>query len=196
VAKTLSIIRYPHPTLRYRSKTIQRVDAELKSLVGEMFELMYEHNGVGLAANQVDLPLRIFVANPAGKRGEGEEIVCINPEVNLPKGSEADREGCLSLPEIFGEVKRPAKIKFSAYDLTGNLIQRDLEGFLARIVQHEIDHLNGVYFFDRMDEAGRAELEPKLKSLENHFREQQQNGEVPGDEELVARLANWESRYA
>ncbi len=76
---SLSIVHYPHPTLRYRSKTIRRVDKELKAIVAEMFELMYEHNGVGLAANQVDLPLRIFVANPAGKRGEGEELVCINP---------------------------------------------------------------------------------------------------------------------
>lgn len=196
MARTLNIIRYPHPTLRYRSKTIQRVDAELKSLVAEMFELMYEHNGVGLAANQVDLPLRVFVANPTGKRGEGEEIVCINPELNLPKGNESDREGCLSLPEIFGEVKRAAKVKLSAYDLSGNLIQRDLEGFLARIVQHEIDHLNGVYFFDRMSEHDRKELETPLKSLENEFRSRQESGEMPADEELVARLANWESRYA
>jgi len=196
VARTLNIIRYPHPTLRYRSKTIQRVDAELKSLVAEMFELMYEHNGVGLAANQVDLPLRVFVANPTGKRGEGEEIVCINPELNLPKGNESDREGCLSLPEIFGEVKRAAKVKLSAYDLSGNLIQRDLDGFLARIVQHEIDHLNGVYFFDRMSEHDRKELETPLKSLENEFRSRQESGEMPPDDELVARLANWESLYA
>ena len=196
MAKTLNIIRYPHPTLRYRSKTIQRVNADLKSLVAEMFELMYDHNGVGLAANQVDLPLRIFVANPAGKRGEGEEIVCINPELNLPKGNESDREGCLSLPEIFGEVKRAAKVKLNAYDLSGNLIQRDLDGFLARIVQHEIDHLNGLFFFDRMTSNDRLELESPLKSLENEFRNLQKSGEMPSDDELVARLANWESRYA
>jgi len=196
VAKTLNIIRYPHPTLRYRSKTIQRVDADLKSLVAEMFELMYEHNGVGLAANQVDLPLRVFVANPAGKRGEGEEFVCINPELNLPKGNESDREGCLSLPEIFGEVQRATKVKLNAYDLSGNLIQRDLEGFLARIVQHEIDHLNGVFFFDRMTSNDRVELESSLKSFENEFRDQQKSGEMPADDELVARLANWETRYA
>jgi len=196
VAKTLNIIRYPHPTLRYRSKTIQRVDADLKSLVAEMFELMYEHNGVGLAANQVDLPLRVFVANPAGKRGEGEEFVCINPELNLPKGNESDREGCLSLPEIFGEVQRATKVKLNAYDLSGNLIQRDLEGFLARIVQHEIDHLNGVFFFDRMTSNDRVELESSLKSFENEFRDQQKKGEMPADDELVARLANWETRYA
>jgi peptide deformylase len=196
VAKTLNIIRYPHPTLRYRSKTIQRVDADLKSLVAEMFELMYDHNGVGLAANQVDLPLRVFVANPTGKRGEGEELVCINPELNLPKGNESDREGCLSLPEISGEVKRAAKVKLNAYDLSGNLIQRDLDGFLARIVQHEIDHLNGLFFFDRMTANDRLELESPLKSLENEFRNLQKSGELPSDEELVARLANWESRYA
>ena len=196
MAKTLNIIRYPHPTLRYRSKTIQRVDADLKSLVAEMFELMYEHNGVGLAANQVDLPLRVFVANPAGKRGEGEEFVCINPELNLPKGNESDREGCLSLPEIFGEVQRATKVKLNAYDLSGNLIQRDLEGFLARIVQHEIDHLDGVFFFDRMTSNDRVELESSLKSFENEFRDQQKKGEMPADDELVARLANWETRYA
>lgn len=196
MAKTLNIIRYPHPTLRYRSKTIQRVDADLKSLVAEMFELMYDHNGVGLAANQVDLPLRVFVANPTGKRGEGEELVCINPELNLPKGNESDREGCLSLPEISGEVKRAAKVKLNAYDLSGNLIQRDVDGFLARIVQHEIDHLNGLFFFDRMTADDRLELESALKSLENEFRNLQKSGELPSDEELVARLANWESRYA
>lgn len=196
MAKTLNIIRYPHPTLRYRSKTIQRVDADLKSLVAEMFELMYDHNGVGLAANQVDLPLRVFVANPTGKRGEGEELVCINPELNLPKGNESDREGCLSLPEISGEVKRAAKVKLNAYDLSGNLIQRDVDGFLARIVQHEIDHLNGLFFFDRMTADDRLELESPLKSLENEFRNLQKSGELPSDEELVARLANWESRYA
>jgi len=196
VAKTLSIVRYPHPTLRYTSKTVQRVDSDFKTLIAEMFELMYEHNGVGLAANQVDLPLRVFVANPAGKKGEGEEIVCINPELNLPKGNEIDREGCLSLPEIFGDVKRATKVKLNAYDMSGNLIQRDLDGFLARIVQHEIDHLNGVYFFDRMIDGSRLALESKLKVLEDEFRDLQQSGELPADEELVARLAMWESRYA
>lgn len=193
---TLNIIRYPHPTLRYTSKTIQRVDAELKTLVAQMFDLMYEHNGVGLAANQVDLPLRIFVANPTGKRGEGEEIVCINPELNLPRGVETDREGCLSVPQIYGEVNRAVKVKFNAYDLAGNLIQRDLDGFLARIVQHEVDHLNGVYFFDRMTDEGRAELQTHLQAMESEFREQQSQGQIPPDSELVARLAQWESRYA
>lgn len=193
---SLSIIRYPHPTLRHRSKTIQRVDKDLKNLVSQMFDLMYEHSGVGLAANQVDLPLRIFVANPAGKRDEGEEIVCINPELNFPKGNLSDREGCLSLPEIFGDVRRPERISLSAYDLSGNPIERKLEGFLARIVQHEIDHLNGVFFFDRMSEGDAEQLRVPLEELESDFRGKQATGEIPPHEDLMRRLAEWESRYA
>lgn len=192
---SLSIVRYPHPTLRYRSKNVQRVDRELKTLVAQMFELMYEHQGVGLAANQVDLPLRIFVANPTGKRGEGEELVCINPELNFPKGSETEREGCLSLPGLYGEVKRPAQIQLSAYDLQGNAIERKLDGFLARIVQHEKDHLDGVFFFDRMSEEQRWELDDELEEMEAAARRQQASGEQPPDEEILARLSQWEQRY-
>lgn len=193
---SLSIVYYPHPVLRYPSKTIRRVDRELKNVVDEMFDLMYSHNGVGLAANQVDIPLRIFVANPAGKRGEGEEMVCINPELNFPKGSEGDREGCLSLPELSGMVKRPERIQLSAYDLAGNPIERKLDGLLSRIVQHEIDHLNGLYFFDRMSDEDRGELTQGLEELESDFRARQASGSIPDNDELVARFAQWETRYA
>jgi len=192
---SLSIVHYPHPTLRYRSKTIRRVDKDLKAIVAEMFELMYEHNGVGLAANQVDLPLRIFVANPAGKRGEGEELVCINPELNFPKGSASDREGCLSLPGLYGDVKRPEQIQLSAYDLVGNPIERKLDGFLARIIQHEKDHLDGVFFFDRMAEAHRDELSDDLDELESDYRSKQASGAIPVDDAIIRRLAQWETRY-
>jgi peptide deformylase len=193
---SLSIVHYPHPTLRYRSKTVQRVDKDLKEIVARMFDLMYEHSGVGLAANQIDLPLRIFVANPTGKRGEGEELVCINPELNFPKGSESDREGCLSLPGIYGDVKRPAQIQLSAYDLAGNPIERKLDGFFARVVQHEKDHLDGVFFFDRMSDDHRGELINELEELESAYRAGQASGVIPADEEIVKRRAQWETRYA
>jgi peptide deformylase len=193
---SLSIVHFPHPVLRYTSKTIRKVDKDLRNLVAEMFDLMYEHNGVGLAANQVDLPLRIFVANPSGKRGDGEELVVINPELNLPKGHETEREGCLSLPKISGMVQRPERVSLSAYDLTGNPIERKLDGFLARIVQHEIDHLNGLFFFDRMSEDNMAELIEPLEELDIEFRAKQKGGAIPADEELVKRLAQWETRYA
>ena len=192
----LRIIHYPHPTLRYSSKPIRRVDAELRSMAAEMLDLMYEAEGVGLAANQVDLPLRMFVANPSGKRGEGEELVIINPELQFPKGSEMDREGCLSLPGLFGDVRRAKQIHLSAYDLQGNPIERQLDGFLARIVQHEYDHLDGKFFFDRMSEEQLRELEVGLDELETDYRSRQASGAIASDEKMVQELANWESRYA
>jgi peptide deformylase len=192
----LRIIPFPHPTLRYISKPIRRVDAELRSIAAEMLDLMYEAEGVGLAANQVDLPLRMFVANPSGRRGEGEELVVINPELQFPKGSELDREGCLSLPGLFGEVRRAKQIHLSAYDLQGNPIDRQLDGFLARIVQHEYDHLDGKFFFDRMTEEQLRELEVGLDELETDYRSRQASGSIASDEKVVQDLANWEARYA
>lgn len=192
----LSIIPYPHPTLRIRSKPIRRVDAELREIAAQMLELMYEANGVGLAANQVDLPLRLFVANPEGEKGAGEELVLLNPELQMPKGSETAQEGCLSLPGMFGQVKRPKSIRLSAYDLKGNPIERTVDGFLARVLQHENDHLDGVMFFDRVDEDAKLELQEQLDELESEFRAKQKSGEIPSDDELVARLSNWHDRYA
>lgn len=192
----LQIIPYPHPTLRHRSKPIRRVDAELKRLVDEMFDLMYEAKGVGLAANQVDLPLRMFVANPAGERGAGEEMVLINPVLQRPKGSESAEEGCLSLPGIYGPVMRPKEVSLSAYDVSGSPIERRVDGFLARVLQHEYDHLEGVLFFDRMGAQGREELREPLEELEIEFRSRQHAGAIPTDVELLARLVEWEGRYA
>ncbi len=193
---SLEIIPYPHPTLRYRSKPIKRVDRTLRALADEMLELMYEAQGVGLAANQVNLPLRMFVVNPTGIRGEGEEMVLLNPEIQRPKGNEVDREGCLSLPQIYGPVKRPKQIRLSAYDIRGNAIEQTVDGFLSRVLQHEYDHLNGVLFFDRMSDEAARELGDELDELETEFRSRQETGAIPSDHELIAQLAEWETRYA
>lgn len=192
----LSVVSYPHPTLRYRSKPIQRVDQGLREIAAEMLDLMYRSEGVGLAANQVDLPIRLFVANPSGVRGEGEELVLINPQVQRPRGSEADQEGCLSLPGVFGQVKRPKSVRISAYDLKGNPIDRDVEGFLGRVLQHEYDHLEGTLFFDRMGPEAKRDIEAQLEELEADFRSKQAAGSIPSDDELIARLAEWENKYA
>ncbi|OYP32300.1 peptide deformylase [Rhodopirellula sp. MGV] len=191
----LEVIHYPHPTLRYVSKPIRKVDAELKQIAQEMLDLMYEHNGVGLAANQVDLPLRMFVANPTGQRGEGEEYVILNPEVQRPKGNETSSEGCLSIPGVTGEVIRPKSIRISAYDINGNAIDTTIEGFLARVFLHEIDHLDGMMFFDRMKDQSRQDLLPELEEFETDFRSKQSTGAIPSDEELVARLSKWTDKY-
>lgn len=193
---SLQIIPYPHPTLRHKSKPIRRVDAELKRIAADMLDLMYESKGVGLAANQVDLPLRLFVANPTGTRGEGEELVLINPVLQRPKGSEGAEEGCLSLPGIYGTVVRPKEVRLSAFDISGNPVERVVDGFLARVLQHENDHLDGVLFFDRMGEQAREDLYEPIEELEIEFRTRQESGAIPTDAELIARLAEWESRYA
>jgi len=192
----LSIIQYPHPTLRFRSKPIRRVDQQLREIAAEMLELMYEAEGVGLAANQVDLPLRLFVANPAGERGEGEELILINPELQLPRGSETSQEGCLSLPGLYGQVKRPKEVRLSAFDLKGNPIERTVDGFLARVLQHEKDHLDGVLFFDRMSEDAKSELDDQLDEMETAFRSQQSTGSIPADAELLSQLDAWQQKYA
>lgn len=192
----LSVVHYPHPTLRYKSKPIVRVDAELRAIADRMLELMYEHNGVGLAANQVDLPIRLFVMNPAGNKEEGEEWVVINPEISKPKGTESAEEGCLSLPGIHGDVKRPKSIHLSGYDITGQPIEMEVDGFVARVIQHEKDHLDGVMFFDRMPDESRRDLDYQLEELDTDFRSKQSTGAIPADEELVSRLKQWTDKYA
>lgn len=193
--KPLQVMLYPHPTLRHKSRPIRRVDADLARMVREMFDLMYASEGIGLAANQVHLPLRLLVANPAGRPGEGEEYVLINPVLSRPKGNEEAEEGCLSFPELYGPVKRPKQITVNAYNLKGEEIQADLTGMLARVVQHEFDHLDGVLYIDRMSATACAVVQPTLEEFELVFRSRRQTGEIPGDEVLARELADWEARY-
>ena len=192
----ISIIQYPHPTLRVCSKPIRRVDKQLRDIATQMLDLMYESEGVGLAANQVNLPLRLFVANPSGERGSGEELVLINPELQRPKGNETAQEGCLSLPGVFGSVKRPKQVRLTAFDLKGNPIERTVDGFLARVLQHENDHLNGVLFFDRMTEEAKRDLDGQLFEMETVHDSKQKSGGLPTPAELDQQLQSWYDQYA
>lgn len=192
----LEIITYPHPTLRHRSRPIKRVDSRLREIAAEMLELMYLAKGVGLAANQVNIPLRMFVVNAAGRPGEGEELVLLNPVLQLPKGSDVAEEGCLSLPGLYGPVMRPKEIRLSAFDIEGKAIERRVDGFLARVLQHESDHLDGTLFFDRMTQEAREELRDDLEQMEGEFRRAQQAGSLPDASAMQAGLAEWEQRYA
>ena len=191
----MEIISYPHPTLRHKSKPLQRVDGELKNAISEMFELMYEAHGVGLAANQVDLPFRLFVANLAADPDEGEELVFINPVLSKPKGQEEKDEGCLSLPELYGPVKRPESIHVNAFDLAGNEIDSDLDGLAARVVQHEFDHLDGVLFIDRLSETSALAAREDIEAFEVEFAARRRQQGIPSDAEIANRLANLEHKY-
>lgn len=194
--RSMHIVQYPHLTLRHKSKPLKKVDATLKKQIAEMFDLMYEAKGIGLAANQVDLPLQFFIVNTTGMKGEGEELVFINPVLSKPKFSEEAEEGCLSMPGIYGNVVRPKQIKVTAYGLDGKEIEATVDGLLSRVIQHEFDHIQGVLFTDRMTDSGKLRIDGLLEEFELAFQSQQNVGGIPSDEEIRNRLAEIEKNYA
>lgn len=189
----LQVILYPHPTLRHISKPVKRVDAELRDMIAQMFELMYAHEGVGLAANQVDLPYRLFIANPSGDpKNKGAEHVFINPVLIGGKGPVEGEEGCLSIPGVLGQVVRKERIRIEAYNLQGEQFVGEVDGLFARIVQHEADHLDGTLFIDRLPPAQAAELRADLEEFEIVFQSKRDCGELPDDASIAERLAELE----
>jgi peptide deformylase len=190
---SLSVIHYPHPTLRHVSKPLKRVDAELRGWIAEMFELMYKFEGVGLAANQVDLPYRVFIANVEGDPNATDaECVFINPVILRGSGQAEREEGCLSIPGVYAPVNRKEKVTVQAYNLAGEEVSGDFEGLFARIVQHEIDHLDGRLFIDRIEPLRLADLSGQLQEFEIDFESKRAVGEMPSDEQVAARLAELE----
>jgi peptide deformylase len=190
----VQIIKYPHPTLRHESKPVRRVDADLRKIVAEMFDLMYANRGIGLAANQVDLPYRLLVFNVTGDPAVRDEaFVFINPVITERKGSAEDQEGCLSFPEIYAPVVRPEKITVDAYAPNGEEFTYQLDGLYARAVQHETDHLDGVLFIDRLSPANQLAVKEDLAALEREFEAYRQRGRIPDDTRIAARLAELEA---
>ncbi len=191
----ISIVTFPHPALRYEAKAIRKVDAQLRAIVDRMFELMYEHRGVGLAATQIALPLRLFVMNASGEKGKGTERVFLNPVVSKPRSNDEAEEGCLSLPNVHGNVIRAKTVRVNAYDLSGNEIDEDASGFDARVIQHETDHLDGTLFIDRLKEGAEVEIEDEVESLVTDFRSKQRTESIANDDELLKALLEWEAIY-
>jgi peptide deformylase len=191
---SLKVIHYPHPTLRHRSRPLKKVDAQLRTWIDEMLDLMYEHEGVGLAANQVNLPYRVFVANPEGDPDIREaEFVFINPVLRGGKGSAEAEEGCLSIPQVFAPVRRNETIKIQAYNLRGEVVEAELNGLFARVVQHETDHLDGTLFIDRLPPAAKATLRDQLEEFELDWQSRQSTGEIDEEEAIAAYIARLES---
>ena len=189
----MRIVKYPHPTLRHKSKPLRRVDAELRKIVGRMLELMYEKKGIGLAANQVDLPYRLLVMNTEGDAAAKElEYVFINPVIVKRSGTAEGEEGCLSFPEIFAPVRRSEKIVLSAYNLAGEEVSYQLGDLPARVAQHEADHLDGVLFIDRLSPSARLSVKQALADLEQEFQGARDRSLIPGDQQIAARLAELE----
>ncbi|MBA0599443.1 hypothetical protein Gorai_005663 [Gossypium raimondii] len=143
----LKIVEYPDPILRKRNKRIDTFDENLKKLVDEMFDVMYKTDGIGLSAPQVGINVQLMVFNPVGERGEGQEIVLVNPRVaKYSKKMVLFNEGCLSFPRIYADVQRPESVKIDAQDINGATFTIDLSELPARVFQHEFDHLQVLPF--------------------------------------------------
>ncbi|MCA9080474.1 MAG: peptide deformylase [Planctomycetaceae bacterium] len=185
----MQIVYFPHPALRFKSTEVKRIDANLRAVVRGMFELMYEANGIGLAANQIGLPLRVFTMNLAARPDEADqEFVFINPQITSRKGAEVGEEGCLSLPKLYADVRRPEAVVIEAFDLDGQLFEMDLDELPARVVQHELDHLDGIMFTDKVLDSQRKDVEPVLAVFDRTFAEAQQAGEYPANAEIEQQL--------
>ena len=151
------------PVLRKMCLPIENIDGELVTLSENMVETTLAAPGVGLAANQIGLPWRLFVVNIGVETDKDNLVTVINPEITAMEGNELGEEGCLSIPDVMAEVNRASQIEIKGYDLDGNEIRYEAEGYLARAFQHEMDHLNGVLFWDNLGKMKRDILKRKFK---------------------------------
>ena len=173
----MQVLKYPHPILKYKCKPLQKINQELRDIVAEMFEIMYATDGVGLAANQVGLPFQLFVMNPtSNKEAQEDEYVFINPVILKKNGNVSDNEGCLSFPEIHADVIRAESIEVESISLSGEEQHFKWKDRLARIVQHEMDHLNGTCFVDRLAATAKIEIKSELDDLSTVFEGDQRLG--------------------
>lgn len=152
----MKIRAYPDAVLKKKAEPLTRFGPEEQKLFDDMIETMYAGDGVGLAAPQVGISQRILIASPT--MTQGEEYVFVNPEIFEARGRELGLEGCLSLPGISGEIPRAKVIRFRALDRKGQPLEMEVKDFFARIIQHEVDHLNGILLIDRVDFNKRQEL--------------------------------------
>jgi peptide deformylase len=158
----LSIRAVPDPILRQKSKRVRTIDSSIQRLIGNMIETMHSSGGVGLAAPQVGVPLRVIVIGIP----EGEDITLINPEIVRRTGERVVTEGCLSIPGYFGEVKRAQSVRVKGRDLSGKEIRIKAEELLAQALEHEIDHLNGVLYIDHLESTDKLyKIEPEVAQL-------------------------------
>ena len=181
----LPILEYGDPILRAKGKPIKNIDDRIRELAANMIETMHSANGVGLAAQQVGEALQLTVLDvslvedrPSTLKVDGKEVdpkaamplVLINPEIELLGATEVGVEGCLSFPEITGDIERTTSVVVRAQTLEGSTAEIEATGFLARAIQHEGDHLNGILFIDRMNSAAKAAFSSRLKRLQKETR--------------------------
>ena len=160
------IVKYPDPVLERMGEPVTEFNDELRALVDDMFESMYEAKGIGLAAPQIGLSKRLTVIDLSFKEKPEDKIVLINPEIVFRAGKQHEEEGCLSLPEIREKVTRAAKVRVKAQDLEGKWFEMEGEELLSRAFQHEIDHLDGILFFRRVSALKRDLILRKIRKMQ------------------------------
>jgi len=156
-----TILEFPDPRLRTRAAPVTRFDAELGRLIDDMFETMYAAPGIGLAATQVDVHKRVIVIDVS--KEHDQPVTLINPEIISREGEATTEEGCLSVPGIFDEVKRAARVRVRSHDRNGKVHDQDYDDILAVCIQHEMDHLDGKLFVDYLSDLKRERIRKKLE---------------------------------
>ncbi len=178
----MKIVQYPHPALRHKASPVTTIDKQLSVQIGQMIELMYENSGLGLAGPQVALPLQVIVMNFVGDAEQkDQEFVAINPVIVESRGTLEEREGCLSFPGLYQKVRRAKTVRVQAYNLKGELYEMNVSDLPARVWQHEIDHLNGVLFIDKMSELGRLASRKAIEEFIAEYEQARKKGEIPAD---------------
>ena len=166
--KIHAIVKYPEPVLSKKGAAVTEFGPELAQFVEEMWASMYAAHGIGLAAPQIGVSKRITVIDVSFKERPDERIVLINPEIVEREGKQVEEEGCLSLPEIREKVQRAARVKVRAQDVNGEFFEAEGEELLARAIQHEIDHLDGVLFIDRLSPLKRDLVKRRIRKLQKN----------------------------
>ena len=151
------------PILKKKCRQVDNIDDNLVTLTENMIETMYKASGLGLAANQVGVSSGLFVIDVGIEREKRDPVVIINPVITASEDEILGEEGCLSIPEMFAEIKRAQRVEVEGHDLKGNEVRYEAEGFLARAFQHEMDHLNGVLLWDNLSKVKRDILKRKFK---------------------------------
>ena len=181
-----NIITEGDPALRRKSREVGEVTDRIREILGDMVDTMRENNGVGLAGPQIGIMRRLFVAEPDPEADPPVVYYMVDPEIYEEEGSEIDEEGCLSVPGLIGDVERPYRVKIRAKDFNGDLQDYEFEGFAARIMCHENDHLNGILYIDKAtdvrepsydEEYDEEEYEEEYEGSETRSEEYKENGD-------------------
>jgi peptide deformylase len=159
------ILTYPNPVLRQKVETVTSFDDSLKELADDLAETMYAAPGAGLAANQIGVCLRVVVVDVSASKEDKKHLVLVNPEIIEKEGCQVDEEGCLSVIDLTANVERYRKLLVRAQDLHGKSWEFPAEDFFARVIQHELDHLNGILFIDHLSSLKRSLYKKRLKKI-------------------------------